>query len=140
MTTPTVRQPQGIPIGGQFAATSHPETTLKLGPTAVPAGSAGDYRNASDFTDLEKAAEFFGHGVGFNSRTGNLELATGTASYTAMLEFQPYGNVIRSHNGEPVDTFPASLRKAQVLERFAANRYGDLTRAAAGAYVHQPGG
>lgn len=34
MTTPITRQPQGIPIGGQFAATSHAEPSVTL--TAEP--------------------------------------------------------------------------------------------------------
>lgn len=36
MTTPTARQPRGIPVGGQFAATSHAEPSLALGSEPEP--------------------------------------------------------------------------------------------------------
>lgn len=38
MSIPTVRQPAGTPIGGQFAATARPETGIALDTVADPAG------------------------------------------------------------------------------------------------------
>ena len=46
MTTPTARQPKGIPVGGQFAATTHNEPTVALGGPRVDAGYVAEVLGA----------------------------------------------------------------------------------------------
>jgi hypothetical protein len=45
MTTVPTRQPQGIPVGGQFAATTHSEPQITLPPGSV---TAEDFVNERD--------------------------------------------------------------------------------------------
>lgn len=42
---PEARQPKGIPVGGQYAPTSHPETAIDLKPTStLPADTQREVR------------------------------------------------------------------------------------------------
>lgn len=51
MTTPAARQPAGVPIGGQFAATSHSEPSVSL-ESSEPRTAAGILATNTDFVTL----------------------------------------------------------------------------------------
>lgn len=61
MTTNTARQPQGIPVGGQFAATHHAE------PGIVLSGSRAEFVNDSHLFDRELEA-LAGAGAGIEEK------------------------------------------------------------------------
>jgi hypothetical protein len=48
MSTTHARQPAGVPIGGQFAAKSNPESSLELEDAASPADDFGDVSNIAE--------------------------------------------------------------------------------------------
>lgn len=58
MTTSPSRQPKGIPVGGQFAATTHGESGLSLLPPATPTGEGLDAE-----TVIAAAARTIGPGI-----------------------------------------------------------------------------
>ncbi len=57
MTENPARQPQGIPTGGQYAATSHTDPDITLAGSSAPSGTSSNSHKASCLSAAQLALE-----------------------------------------------------------------------------------
>lgn len=120
---------------------AHPDVLAHLAtdPNAAAAATRfPQYRLDADITDLDAEATKADHRLVFDPNTGNLQVRTGTATYSARTEFAPDGGIHRFLNDSYVQDFPVGYRKAEAMAGWIRRREPRLLEAAANARQFNP--
>ncbi|WP_427019395.1 hypothetical protein ACQCSX_22140 (plasmid) [Pseudarthrobacter sp. P1] len=135
MTTNTVRQPAGIPAGGQFAATSHAEPGVSLAPAAPEPKNPDWHALADQITAngarVEKARSVTAQLVSLElvkAYAGNSRAAldAGAESSSAMYLIAASSLQTLAEKLEKAGEDPAALRSAVTSARRSLSRTGSL--------------